>query len=209
FEKTSRAATFQATPTPPRATPTLRTGPSSTGQLPPSTPARPPPCCCVEPPETAGKRSSFGRFFNLSFSLIRPPNQSCEAPGVQLTHRRDLRRVQLARTSCRRRRKETTRAIILAPAPPPKRRISLWKTLGYSQNTGEVPPNFRQRSEENFKRIEKGKGKKVIRARHSPGVGHAQDLTRIPKRKLGRVLSIDLLRITVILNEPLVLLICL
>ncbi|BBH07159.1 hypothetical protein Prudu_019020 [Prunus dulcis] len=33
------------------------------------------------------------------------------------------------------------------------------------------------------------KGKKVICARHSPGVGHAQDLTRIPKRKLGRVLS--------------------
>ncbi|BBH09191.1 UDP-glucosyl transferase 73B3 [Prunus dulcis] len=33
------------------------------------------------------------------------------------------------------------------------------------------------------------KGKKVICARHSPGVGHAQDLTRIPKWKLGRVLS--------------------
>ncbi|BBN68830.1 hypothetical protein Prudu_596S000300, partial [Prunus dulcis] len=33
------------------------------------------------------------------------------------------------------------------------------------------------------------KGKKVICARHSPGVGHAQDLARIPKWKLGRVLS--------------------
>ncbi|BBH05932.1 hypothetical protein Prudu_017457, partial [Prunus dulcis] len=30
------------------------------------------------------------------------------------------------------------------------------------------------------------KGKKVICARHSPGVGHAQDLARIPKWKLGR-----------------------
>ncbi|BBN67494.1 hypothetical protein Prudu_94S000400, partial [Prunus dulcis] len=33
-------------------------------------------------------------------------------------------------------------------------------------------------------------GKKVICARHSPGVGHAQDLARIPKWKLGRVLSL-------------------
>ncbi|BBN67816.1 RNA-dependent RNA polymerase family protein, partial [Prunus dulcis] len=33
-------------------------------------------------------------------------------------------------------------------------------------------------------------GKNVICARHSPGVGHAQDLARIPKWKLGRVLSI-------------------
>ncbi|BBG93996.1 hypothetical protein Prudu_002168 [Prunus dulcis] len=35
----------------------------------------------------------------------------------------------------------------------------------------------------------RAKGKKVICARHSPGVGHAQDLARIPKWKLGRVLS--------------------
>ncbi|BBH04520.1 Protein kinase superfamily protein, partial [Prunus dulcis] len=34
------------------------------------------------------------------------------------------------------------------------------------------------------------KGKKVFCARHSPGVGHAQDLARIPKWKLGRVLSL-------------------
>ncbi|BBG99205.1 beta-hydroxyisobutyryl-CoA hydrolase 1 [Prunus dulcis] len=31
------------------------------------------------------------------------------------------------------------------------------------------------------------KGKKVFCARHSPGVGHAPDLARIPKRKLGRI----------------------
>ncbi|BBH07201.1 RNA-dependent RNA polymerase family protein, partial [Prunus dulcis] len=36
----------------------------------------------------------------------------------------------------------------------------------------------------------RAKGKKVICARHSPGVGHAQDLARIPKWKLGWVLSI-------------------
>ncbi|BBG97174.1 LRR and NB-ARC domains-containing disease resistance protein, partial [Prunus dulcis] len=90
------------------------------------------PCCCLEPPKTAGKRSSFGRFFNLSFSLIRPPNQSCEAPGFRPNSRRDLRRVQLARTSSRRRRKETTRANILAPAPPPKRRISLGDSAEFS-----------------------------------------------------------------------------
>ncbi|BBG97078.1 hypothetical protein Prudu_006091 [Prunus dulcis] len=54
------------------------------------------------------------------------------APGVQLTHRRDLRRVQLARTSCRRRTKETTRAIISASAPPPKCRISLGDSAKFS-----------------------------------------------------------------------------
>ncbi|XP_020409513.1 uncharacterized protein LOC109946383 [Prunus persica] len=89
-QKTRRAATFQATPT-------LRNGPSSTGQLPPATSARPPPL--LEPLETAGKRSSFGRFSNLSFSLIRTPNQSCEASEAKLNHRRDLQEVQLARTS--------------------------------------------------------------------------------------------------------------
>ncbi|BBG95546.1 hypothetical protein Prudu_004121 [Prunus dulcis] len=36
----------------------------------------------------------------------------------------------------------------------------------------------------------RAKGKKDICARHSPGVGHAQDLARISKWKLGRVLSI-------------------
>ncbi|BBH00059.1 hypothetical protein Prudu_009961, partial [Prunus dulcis] len=119
-------------------------------------------CCCLEPPKTAGKRSSFGRFSNLSFSLIRPPNQSCEAPGVRPNCRRDLRRVQLARTSSRRSTNETTRAIFPAFAPPPKCRISL--EISFSS------------------------GKKVICARHSPGVGHAQDSARIPKRKLGRLI---------------------
>ncbi|BBG94107.1 LRR and NB-ARC domains-containing disease resistance protein, partial [Prunus dulcis] len=56
------------------------------------------PCCCLELLETAGKRSSFGRFSNLSFSLIRPPNQSCEAAEAKLSHRRDLQEVQLDRT---------------------------------------------------------------------------------------------------------------
>ncbi|KAI5316201.1 hypothetical protein L3X38_045377 [Prunus dulcis] len=84
-----------------------------------------PSAALLEPLETAGKRSSFGRFSNLSFSLIRTPNQSCEAPEVQRIHRRDLQEVQLDRTSSRRRTKETTRAIILASDPPPKCRSSL------------------------------------------------------------------------------------
>ncbi|BBN69028.1 hypothetical protein Prudu_704S000100 [Prunus dulcis] len=86
----------------------------------------------------AGKRSSFGRFSNLRFSLIRTPNQSCEAPGVQLINRRDLQEVQLARTSSHRRTKETTRAIILASDPPPKCRSSLWKTLGVVKILGRL-----------------------------------------------------------------------
>ncbi|BBH00093.1 aldose 1-epimerase family protein, partial [Prunus dulcis] len=45
------------------------------------------------------------------------------------------------------------------------------KSFGIGQNTGETLPNFRQKS----------KGKKDICARHSPGVGHAQDLARISK----------------------------
>ncbi|BBH03379.1 hypothetical protein Prudu_017166, partial [Prunus dulcis] len=58
-----------------------------------------PSAALLEPLETAGKRSSFGRFSNLSFSLIWTPNQSCEAPEAKLNHRRDLQEVQLARTS--------------------------------------------------------------------------------------------------------------
>ena len=64
------------------------------------------------------------------------------------------------------------------------------KSFGVGQNTGETLPNFRQKSKENLKKNWSKKGKKVICARHSPGVGHAQDLARIPKWKLGRVLSI-------------------
>ncbi|ONH89460.1 hypothetical protein PRUPE_I001400 [Prunus persica] len=63
--------------------------------------------------------------FSSSFSFNSPPNRSSKAPEVQLTHRRDLRRVQLARTNSRRSTKETTRAIFPASAPPPKCRISL------------------------------------------------------------------------------------
>ncbi|BBH06010.1 syntaxin of plants 71 [Prunus dulcis] len=68
-------------------------------------------------------------------------------------------------------------------------RFIKWKNFGFGQNTGETLPNFRQKSKGNLKRIWDEKGKKVICTRHLPGVGHAQDLARIPKRKLGRVLS--------------------
>ncbi|BBG97302.1 F-box family protein with DUF295 [Prunus dulcis] len=57
------------------------------------------------------------------------------------------------------------------------------------RTTKETLPNFRQKSKGILKRIEARRVKKVICARHSPDVGHAQDLARIPKWKLGRVLS--------------------
>ncbi|BBN68363.1 pyrimidine 2, partial [Prunus dulcis] len=63
------------------------------------------------------------------------------------------------------------------------------KSFGIGQNTGETLPNFRQKSKEILKRNWSTEGKKVICARHLPGVGHAQDLARIPKWKMGRVLS--------------------
>ncbi|BBH05499.1 hypothetical protein Prudu_016902 [Prunus dulcis] len=47
------------------------------------------------------------------------------------------------------------------------------------QNTGETLPNFRQKSKGILKGSCRKKGKKVPCARHSPGVGHAQDLARI------------------------------
>ncbi|BBG97244.1 hypothetical protein Prudu_006300, partial [Prunus dulcis] len=72
----------------------------------------------------------------FSISSVSQPNQSSEAPGVQLTHRRDLRRVQLARTSSRRRRKETTRAIILAPAH--HRSVGPVEDFGYGQIQGRL-----------------------------------------------------------------------
>ncbi|BBH09366.1 hypothetical protein Prudu_021840 [Prunus dulcis] len=82
-------------------------------------------------------------------------HQIFRAPGVQLIHRRDLREVQLARTSSRRRTKETTRAISLTPDPPPKRRNLLYffvKIFGFGQITGETLSNFRQKSREVLKR---------------------------------------------------------
>ncbi|BBG93431.1 transposable element gene, partial [Prunus dulcis] len=89
-------------------------------------------------PETGDFRRFCTRTSSHSFSLVSQPNLSSEAPGVQLIHRRDLREVQLARTSSRRRTKETTRAISLAPDPPPKCRISLWKTLGIVKIQGRL-----------------------------------------------------------------------
>ncbi|BBG96079.1 hypothetical protein Prudu_004782, partial [Prunus dulcis] len=123
FEKTSRAATFQATPTPPHATPTLRTGPSSTVQLPPSTPACPPPLllsgACRKLLENPAVLADFPT------SVSPSSGHQISRTRVRPNRMRDLRRVQLARTSSRRSTKETTRAIFPAFAPPPKCRISL------------------------------------------------------------------------------------
>ncbi|BBG99995.1 hypothetical protein Prudu_009879, partial [Prunus dulcis] len=107
-------------------------------------------------PESAIVAVGRVRTFSSNISLISSPNLSSEAPGVRLIHRRDLREVQLARTSSRRRTRETTRAIFLASDPPPKCRNSLiseivWQVedFGYGKNTGETLPNFRQKSEGN------------------------------------------------------------
>ncbi|BBH00282.1 F-box family protein with DUF295 [Prunus dulcis] len=74
-------------------------------------------------------------------------------------------------------------------APPSFRTTRSVEDFGIGQNTGETLPNFRQKSKGILKKSGSKKGKKVICARHSPGVGHAQDFARIPKWKLGRVLS--------------------
>ncbi|BBG96831.1 hypothetical protein Prudu_005758, partial [Prunus dulcis] len=103
-------------------------------------------------PESAILAVGRVRIFSSNISLISSPNLSSEAPGVQLIHRRNLREVQLARTSSRRRTKETTRAISLTPDPPPKRRDLLYffvEDFGYGQITGETLSNFRQKSEGN------------------------------------------------------------
>ncbi|CAL8989238.1 unnamed protein product, partial [Prunus brigantina] len=56
-----------------------------------------------QPPENAKNRVGFDRFSHRSFSLDSPPNRTSEAPGHQLTRRRDLLKVQQARTSSDRR----------------------------------------------------------------------------------------------------------
>ncbi|BBN68979.1 transposable element gene [Prunus dulcis] len=65
----------------------------------------------------------------------------------------------------------------------------IWLELRTRVEKRETLPNFRQESKESFNRNCNKKGKKVICARHSPGVGHAQDLARMPKWNWDRVLS--------------------
>ncbi|BBN69050.1 hypothetical protein Prudu_719S000300, partial [Prunus dulcis] len=129
-------------------------------------------------PESAIVAVGRVRTFSSNISLISSPNLSSEAPGVRLIHRRDLREVQLARTSSRRRTRETTRAVFLASDPPPKCRNSLGDSAEFSAEVG--------------RKLIKEKGKKVICVRQLPGVGHAQESARFSKRKLGRVLSMSL-----------------
>ncbi|BBG98935.1 hypothetical protein Prudu_008462, partial [Prunus dulcis] len=129
---------FQSLPPPPPCDPISGTGPIRTAARPPTFPDQPSHGHAGFWPESAILAVGRVQTFSLNISLISSPNLSSEASGVQLIHMRDLREVQLARTSSRRRMKETTRAISLAPDPPPKCRISL-----------ETLPNFRQKSEEN------------------------------------------------------------
>ncbi|BBG95069.1 F-box family protein with DUF295 [Prunus dulcis] len=78
--------------------------------------------------------------------------------------------------------KESTIGSLLTPAPPTKRRICCKvENFGFGQITGETLPNFRHESKESFICSCNRKGKKVFCARHSLGVGHAQDSARIPK----------------------------
>ncbi|BBH05478.1 hypothetical protein Prudu_016871, partial [Prunus dulcis] len=108
------------------------TGPVRRASTSPSFPGRRRPQLAVSSSETGDFRWFCIRTSSHSISLISPPILSSEAPGVQLIHRRDLREVQLARTSSRRRTKETTRAISLAPDPPPKCRSSLGDSAEFS-----------------------------------------------------------------------------
>ncbi|BBH07627.1 hypothetical protein Prudu_019611, partial [Prunus dulcis] len=92
------------------------------------------------------------------FSLNSQPNLASKAPEAKLNHRRDLQEVQLARTSIT--------ALMSGWIGEPE--------LGrlcriFGKGLREV-------------------GKKVICARHSPGVGHAQDLAPIPKWNWDRTL---------------------
>ncbi|BBH09062.1 2-oxoglutarate and Fe(II)-dependent oxygenase superfamily protein [Prunus dulcis] len=126
-------------------------------------------------------------------SLLRPPFPSTQAPEARQKHRRDLQEVQLARTSSCRSAHASTTGPLLASAPPRSvGKLDLVEDFGYGQNTGETLPNFRQESKGSFNSNCNRKGKKVICARHSPGVGHAQDLARISKWNWDRVLSLSL-----------------
>ncbi|XP_020423175.1 uncharacterized protein LOC109950044 isoform X2 [Prunus persica] len=59
-------------------------------------------CTGRSSPETGRESAVFTRTSSPSFSFVSQPNRSSKAPEVQATRRRDLRRVQLARTiSCR------------------------------------------------------------------------------------------------------------
>ncbi|XP_020420911.1 uncharacterized protein LOC109949521 [Prunus persica] len=72
-------------------------------------------------PETAGfcrKKLEIAPILTenspASFVVVRPPFLTIQAPGHQLTRRRDLQKVQRARTSCRRRASESHHRAVAA-----------------------------------------------------------------------------------------------
>ncbi|BBH07280.1 transposable element gene, partial [Prunus dulcis] len=85
---------------------------------------------------------------------------------------------------------ETHRNFKASDLPPPATiSVDPGGRFWVGQNTGETLPNFRQESKESFNSNCSRKGKMVVCARQLPGVGHAQDLVRIPKWNWDRVLS--------------------
>ncbi|BBN68823.1 hypothetical protein Prudu_591S000100, partial [Prunus dulcis] len=132
------------------AEPISAAGTIGSASLSPSKPDRPPP---LGRPELIGKpcfptevRPSPPDFpARISPSFL---HQIDRALGVRSTRSRDLRRVKLARTICRRSARD----------PPPgyskfPRHHVRWKNFGIGQNTGETLPKFRQKPKENLKRI--------------------------------------------------------
>ncbi|BBN68504.1 N-terminal nucleophile aminohydrolases superfamily protein, partial [Prunus dulcis] len=107
-----------------------RPGHHRPSRSPPWVPSGPPPCHRQDLTD-----------LNPGAALSWPENH---APGVQLTHGKDLRRVQLARTICHRSARD----------PPPGHSqlpCHQVENFGIGQNTEETLPNFRQKSKGNFK----------------------------------------------------------
>ncbi|BBH07469.1 F-box family protein with DUF295, partial [Prunus dulcis] len=104
-------------------------------------------------------------------------HQIDRAPEVRSTRSRDLRRVKAVEVRG-----------IHHWAIHSFRAIK-WRILGLVKIQGRLCRIFGRSLREILRRICYEKGKRVFCARHSPGVGHAQDLARVPMRKLGRVLS--------------------
>ncbi|BBH10453.1 hypothetical protein Prudu_023246, partial [Prunus dulcis] len=102
-----------------------RPGHHRPSRSPPWVPSGPPPChrqdltdlnpgAALSWPENMfsdGGSFEATRTSSSKFSFVSPPNRSSKAPGVQLTHGKDLRRVQLARTICHRSARIHHRAI--------------------------------------------------------------------------------------------------
>ncbi|XP_020421037.1 uncharacterized protein LOC109949551 isoform X2 [Prunus persica] len=75
-------------------------------------------CTGRSSPETGRESAVFTRTSSPSFSFVSQPNRSSKAPEDRQNHKRDLQRVQLARTSSCRSAQASTTGPLLASAPP-------------------------------------------------------------------------------------------